>query len=72
MYDNHKVKPLHVMLSKRTAYVKSNDGQAKWIYFLIENITLIGIKSELIYIKKLIASLSIISIFKNKNKISWR
>ena len=25
------------MLPKRTAYVKSYDGQAKWMYFLIED-----------------------------------
>ena len=37
MYDNHKVKPLHIMPTKTTAYVKSYDGQTKWMYFLIED-----------------------------------
>ena len=37
LYDNHKVKPLHIMLPKTTAYVKSYDVQTKWIYFLIED-----------------------------------
>ena len=36
MYDNHKVKPLHIMLPKTSAYVKIYDGQTKWVYFLIE------------------------------------
>ena len=33
----HKVKPLHIMLPKASAYVKSYDNQTKWMYFLIEN-----------------------------------
>ena len=37
LYNNHKVKPLHIMLSKASAYVKSYDGQTKWMYFLIED-----------------------------------
>ena len=37
LYDNHKVKPLHIMLPKTSAYVKSYDGQTKWMYFLIED-----------------------------------
>ena len=32
----NKVKPLHIMLPKVSTYVKSYDGQTKWIYFLIE------------------------------------
>ena len=32
-----KVRPLHRMIPKRSAYVKSYDGQTKWIYFLIED-----------------------------------
>ena len=53
-YDDHKFKPLHIMLPKTSAYVKSYDGQIKWMYFLIENddllknIILFGIKSALI------------------------
>ena len=37
LYDNHKVKTLHIMLSKTSAYLKSYDWQIKWIYFLIED-----------------------------------
>ena len=36
MYNDHKVKPLSIMLPKTRAYVKSYDGQSKWMYFLIE------------------------------------
>ena len=32
-----KVKTLHIMLPKTSVYVKSYDGQTKWMYFLIEN-----------------------------------
>ena len=32
-----KVKPLHIMLSKISAYVKNYDGQTKWLYLLIED-----------------------------------
>ena len=37
LHDNHKVKPLHIMLPKISSYVKSYDGQTKWIYFLTED-----------------------------------
>ena len=37
LYNDYKVKPLHIMLPKRRAYVKSCDGQTKWMYFLNEN-----------------------------------
>ena len=37
MYNDHKFKPLHIILPKTSIYVKSYDGQTKWIYFLIEN-----------------------------------
>ena len=37
LYDNHKVKPLYIMLPKTRAYVKISDGQTKWAYFLIED-----------------------------------
>ena len=37
LYDDHKVKPLHIMLPKTSAYVKSYDGQTKWMYLLIED-----------------------------------
>ena len=37
MYDDYQIKPLHIMLSKTRAHVKSCDGQIKWMYFLIED-----------------------------------
>ena len=37
MYDDHNVKPLHIMLPKTRVYVKSYDGQTKWMYFLIKD-----------------------------------
>ena len=37
LYDNHKVQPLHLMLPKTSAYVKSYDAQTKRMYFLIED-----------------------------------
>ena len=37
LYNDDKVKPLHIMLPKRSAYAKSYDGQTKWMYFLIED-----------------------------------
>ena len=36
-YNDHKVKPLHIMLLKTSAYVKSYDGQIEFMYFLIED-----------------------------------
>ena len=57
------------MLLKTSAYVKSYDGQTKWIYFLIEDDDLLE-KYNTVWdkviadIKKiLIASLSIIKVF---------
>ena len=37
LYDDYKVKPLHIMLPKTREYVKNYDGQTKWKYFLIED-----------------------------------
>ena len=37
LYKDHKVKPLHIMLPKTSAYVRSYDEQTKWMYFLIED-----------------------------------
>ena len=37
MYDNRKDKPLHIMLPETSTYVKTYDGQNKWMYFLIED-----------------------------------
>ena len=33
MYNDNKVKSLHIMFPKTSAYVKRYDGQTKWIYF---------------------------------------
>ena len=43
MYNNHKVKSLHIIPPKTSAYVKIYDGQTKWMYFLIEDGDLIEI-----------------------------
>ena len=37
MYNDYKVKLLHIMLPKTSTYVKRYDGQTKWMYFLIED-----------------------------------
>ena len=37
MYDHCKIKKLHVMLSKKGAYVKAYDSETKWMYFMIED-----------------------------------
>ena len=37
MYNDYKVKALHIMLPKTSAYVKSYDGHTKWMYFLIKD-----------------------------------
>ena len=31
--NDYKIKPVHTMLSKTSAYVKSCDGETKWMYF---------------------------------------
>ena len=78
MCNDHKVKPLHIILHKTNAYVKRYDGQTKWMYFLIEDDDLLEkyntiwdnvsadvkkeFNSESVYTKKKV---------KNQNKISW-
>ena len=37
LYDDYKIEPLYIMLSKTSAYVKSYDCQTKWMYFLNED-----------------------------------
>ena len=37
LYNDNKVKPLHITLPKTSTYVKRFDGQTKWMYFLIED-----------------------------------
>ena len=36
MYNDHKVKPLHIMLPKTSTYVQSYYAQTKWMSFLID------------------------------------
>ena len=33
LYNDNKVKPLHIMLPKNTHNVKRYDGQTKWMHF---------------------------------------
>ena len=37
LYHDYKVKTLHIMLPKKSTYVKHYYGQTKWMYFLIED-----------------------------------
>ena len=37
LYNDHKVKILHTMLPKTSAYVKIYNGQTKWMYLLLED-----------------------------------
>ena len=37
MHNDHKVRPLHIMLPQTSAYVKRYGGQTKWVSFLIED-----------------------------------
>ena len=54
LHNDNKVTSLHIILPKTSTYLKSYDGQTKWMDFLIEdddllkNIILFGIKSVLI------------------------
>ena len=54
LYNDIKVRPFRKMLPKTSAYVKSYDGQTKWMYSLIKdddlsrNIILFEITSALI------------------------
>ena len=60
LYNDHKVKPLLIMLPKTSTFVKSYDGQTKWMHFLIENDDLLE-KSNTIWDK--------VSAVKKKNLI---
>ena len=79
MYNDHKIKPLHIMLPKTRAYVKSYDGQTKRMYFLTEGNEFLE-KYSTIWdkvsadIKKEFDSEPVYNKFflKNQNKTSWR
>ena len=67
--NDNKFKPLHIMLPKTSVFVKSYDGQTKWMYFWIEDDDLLK-KYDTIWDKvstdtkkNLIASLSTIKNF---------
>ena len=38
LYNDHKVEPSYIMLSKTSTYVNIYDGQTKWMYFFIEEL----------------------------------
>ena len=66
------------MLLKTSIHVKSYDGQTKRMYFLIEDDDLLAKyntirdKVSADIKKNLIASLPIVKLFENQNKISWQ
>ena len=37
LYNDNRVKPLHIIFPKTSAYVKSYDRHTKWMHFLIED-----------------------------------
>ena len=37
LHNGNKVKSLNIILPKKNPYVKGYDGQAKWMFFLIED-----------------------------------
>ena len=49
---NKKIKPLHIMLPKTSAYVKSYDGQTKWMYFLIKEDDLLERYNTIYFVSK--------------------
>ena len=65
------------MLPKTSAYVKSYDGQTKWIYFWLrmmtyqKNIILFGIKSVPISKKNLISALTLIKQVHQKSELVY-
>ena len=78
MYNDHKVKPLHIMLPKTSTHVKSYDGQTKWMYCLFEDGDLTEkyniwdkVSTD---IKKKFDSDPVYNnfFFENQNKISWQ
>ena len=37
MDDDYKIRPFTMIIPKTNAYVKNQDGESKWMYFLIED-----------------------------------
>ena len=54
MDSDYRIKPLHIVLSKTRAYVKSYDGETKWTYISIEDDELLG-KKKIFWSKSIIA-----------------
>ena len=69
LYNDDATKPLHLMLPKTSTYVKSYDGQTKWMCFLVkdddllEKYNTICDKVSADIEKNLIPNLAIIKIF---------
>ena len=67
--DDLKIKPLHIMLPTKSAYIKIYLGETKWIYFSIEDhkflekIMIFGIKLAIAWKQNFIANLSTIKNF---------
>ena len=40
--DDHRIKPLRIMLLRTSAYVKCCNGETKWVSFFIEDDELLG------------------------------
>ena len=68
MYNDHKVKPLDIILRKRSTYVKRYDEKTKWMCFLIEDDELLGIYNIIADIKKEFDSKSVY----NKNLLKTK
>ena len=79
LYDGYKVKPLHIMPSKVSPYVKSYDEQTKWMYFGIKGDELLDkyntiwdkVSADKKKKKNLMASLLWLKIFENQNEVLW-
>ena len=51
LYDDHKVKPLHIMLPRSSTFVKGYDRQTRWMYFFIKHDEYLLEKSNTIWDK---------------------
>ena len=64
--DDHRIKPLRIMLLRTSAYVKCCNGETKWMSFLLkmmsyqEHIIIFGINPAAVLKKNLIANPSTI------------
>ena len=64
--DDYKIKPLYIMFPKASTYLKSYNGEAKRMYFSIENdelLEIFGIKLAITWNKNLIANWSTVNFF---------